>query len=303
MRAAWTAACALALLVSCTRSESPRDTPATMTDSLGRAVAMPNRVERVVSLAPNVTEIVFAIGAGSKLVGVDDASDHPAAARELPKLGAMQPNVERIAALRPDLVLASSEGNHPNLEPALAATGIPLFVVGTDRLEEIPAAMRRLGRVLGAEGAEATAAELERGIARERRRRERPPRILFAVWTDPLFVAGRETFADDLFALTGARNAVDRPGWPQYSLERLAASPPDLILYPRGAMTAEQMDALLARVPGLRAPVIAVDEDIFQRPGPRLPEAARALNHILDTTEWGAAEAAPQPTSPKPDIY
>jgi iron complex transport system substrate-binding protein len=279
MTAAKAAVFVLALALGCT--EHPAAT--TTRDDLGREVAVPSRVLRIVTLAPNLTELVFAIGAGDRVVGVDDASNFPAAARALPKVGAMQPNIEKIAALKPDLVLASTEGNHPNLVPALAAANIPLFVVRTDRLEEITQAMRRLGVVIGAPQGENAARELDTAIASQRRQRPIRARILFAVWTDPLYVAGTGTFTHDLFALAGAQNAVQVPGWPQYSLESLVESPPDLILYPRGAVTPEQMAALVKRAPGLRAQVIAVDEDIFQRPGPRVAQAAKALNAILDS--------------------
>jgi iron complex transport system substrate-binding protein len=141
--------------------------------------------------------------------------------------------------------------------------------------------MRRLGTMLDANGADAAAQELERAVEAQRRTRATSPRVMFAVWTDPLYVAGRKTFTDDLLALTGATNAVEVTGWPQYSLESLAAKPPELLLYPRGAMTQQQVDALLARVPGIPTRVVAVDEDIFQRPGPRMAAAAKSLNAIL----------------------
>ena len=265
------------LLFSC--REAP---PATTHDDLGRPLSLPRTITRVVSLAPNLTEVAYAIGAGGKVVGADDFSNYPAEARGLPKVGGMQPNIEKIVALKPDLVIASTEGNHPNLAPALSAAGIPLFVVRTDRLAEIPAAMRRLGQILGAEQTEERVRAVERAIAAQRRVRVDGPRVLFAVWTDPLYVAGRNTFTDDLFALTGARNAVTVSGWPQYSLESLVAAPPDIILYPRGALTPQQVEALLARAPGVRSRVVSVNEDIFQRPGPRMAEAAAALNAILD---------------------
>lgn len=270
--------CLTLVILSC--AERPA---AATTDDLGRAVILPGRVERVITLAPNLTEILFATGAGGRIAGTDDYSNYPAAARALPKVGGMQPNIERIVALKPDLVLASTEGNHPSLGPALAAAGIPLFVIRTDRVAEIPIAMRRLGRMFEAAGAEKAAAALERAVKRQRRTRTNAPRLMFAVWTDPLYVAGRATFTDDLFALSGATNAVQVTGWPQYSLESLAAAPPDLILYPRGAVTEQQMAALLARVPGIRPRVVAVDEDLFQRPGPRMAEAAAELNRILDS--------------------
>ncbi len=255
---------------------------ATTHDDLNRPVTLPSRITRVVTLAPNLTEMVFAIGAGDTIVATDDFSNFPEAARKLPRVGGMQPDIEKIAAMKPDVVIASTEGNHPNLAPALAAADIPLFVVRTDRLPEITKAMKRLGEILDAPRTENAVRDLEHAIDAERRTRPHPRRILFAVWTDPLYVAGRQTFTDDLLALTGARNAVQVGGWPQYSLESLLALPPDLILYPQGAVTPQQMQAFLARVPEVKAEVVAVDEDIFQRPGPRVAEAAKRLNAILD---------------------
>ena len=268
----------LALLaLSCT--ERPA---ATTVDDLARPVAVPREIRRVVTLSPNLTEMIFALGAGDRIVGADDFSNYPEGAKKLPKVGGMQPNIEKIVALKPDIVFASTEGNHPNVAPALAAANIPLFVIRTDRLSEIPAAMRKLAAMLDAR--EEAADEVERAVAAQKRTRANAPRVLFAVWTDPLYVAGRNTFTDDLYLLTGARNAVEVTGWPQYSLESLAAAPPDILLYPRGAVTPQQVDALLKRIPGLQMRVIPVNEDIFQRPGPRMGEAAKALNAILDAS-------------------
>jgi iron complex transport system substrate-binding protein len=223
-----------------------RETPrAAVTDGLGRSVVLPPRIERVVTLAPNLTEIIYAVGAGTKIVGADDYSNFPAAARALPKVGGMQPNVEKIAALKPDLVLASSEGNHPALAPALAAAGIPLYVVRTDRLQEISTAMKLVGDMLDAPRTDAAVRRLDRDIAAQHRTREHAPRVMFAVWVDPLYVGGLETFTDDLLVLCGALNAVQVTGWPQYSLESLLASPPDLILYPRVAQAARSLNAIL----------------------------------------------------------
>ncbi len=256
-------------------------------DDVGREVAVPARVSRVVSLSANLTEVIFAVGAAEKIVGTDDFSNYPEPARKIPKVGGMQPSIEKIAALRPDLVLAGTEGNHPNLAPALAAAGIPLFVVRTDRVEQIAPAMSRVGEMLDAPRTESAVRELTAAVAAQKRTRANAPRVLFAVWPDPLYVAGRETFIDDLLRLTGVRNAVEVSGWPQYSLEALVASPPDLLLYPSGAVTPEQIEALRARVPELKAEVAAVNEDVFLRPGPRVVEAARRLNAILDQWERG----------------
>lgn len=275
-----TAVAALALLLLSSACGEPE--AAGTKDDLGRPVDVPDRVARIVSLSPNLTEMLFAVGAGDRVVGTDDFSNFPPAARTLPRVGGMQPNIERIAALRPDLVVASTEGNHPNLAPALAAAGIPLYVVRTDRLSEIAPAMQRLGKLIGARDTDRAVRELTESIARERRSRRDATSLMFAVWTDPLYVAGSGTFTEDLMELTGGRNAVKVPGWPQYSLESLLAAPPDILLYPRSSVTSAQIAALRLRMPGVELKVVPVDDDIFQRPGPRVANAARTLNAILD---------------------
>ena len=160
-------------------------------------------------------------------------------------------------------------------------------MIRTDRLAEITGAMDRVGRLLDAPRREEAVRALEAAVQAQRRTRARRPRVMFLVWTDPLYVGGRNTFTDDLLVLAGAENAVAVNGWPQYSLESLLAQPPELILYPRGAVTPQQIAALQARVPEMKAEIVAVDEDIFQRPGPRMADAARALNAILDARERG----------------
>jgi iron complex transport system substrate-binding protein len=158
---------------------------------------------------------------------------------------------------------------------------VPLFVVRTDRLDEIPVAMERIASLLGVQSS--GAADLRARIAHQKRERSHRPRTLFVVWADPLYVAGRKTFTDDLFALTGAQNAVQVDGWPQYSLESLIANPPDLILHV-SKVSRTQIEKLLDVAPALkrRVSIVAVDENLFTRPGPRVAEAAAELNRILD---------------------
>lgn len=271
------------LVLAC--GQPPRSHGVTVRDDLNRTVALPARIERAVTLAPNLTEMVFAVGAESRLVGTDDFSDEPPAAKRLPRVGGMQPNIERIAALKPDVVIATTNGNHPALAPALRNVGIPLFVLRTDRVDQIPVAMSRLAELLG--GSKAPAERVRAQLEGQRRSRARSPRVLFAVWADPLYVAGKDTFSDDLLLLTGATNAIALKGWPQYSLEMLTANPPDLFLYPAKSVTRQQVDALLAKAPGVseRVSIVPVDENLFTRPGPRVTAAAGELNRILDSWE------------------
>ncbi len=238
---------------------------------------------RVVSLAPNVTEMVFAVGGGNRLVGTDDSSDFPAAARSLPKVGGVQPDVERITALRPDLVIGNAAGLPPNLGPALKRLGIPLLIVRNERLRDIASSMRTIGAAIEAPGAGPAADEVERQLKAQQRARVHRPRIMLAVWTDPLYVAGSASFADDLFALVGALNAVEAGGWPQYPLEAFVAAPPDILLVPNRSVTPAQVAALVERS-GVSTSTVAVDENVFTRPGPRVAQAAEALNRIAD--QW-----------------
>jgi ABC-type Fe3+-hydroxamate transport system substrate-binding protein len=253
-------------------------------DDLGRHVEVPSRIHRVVTLAPSLTEMVYALGGQKLLVGTDDFSDFPPEAKRLRKVGGMQPNVELIAALSPDVVLATTNGNHASLAPSLASAHVAMFVVAGERLEQIPSGLRKVADILKLTSGEEASSALRRAIEHQRRHRIHPPSVLFAVWASPMYVAGGETFIDDLIALTGATNAVPPTmhGWPAFSLESFAASPPDILLYPGASVSRKQIDAVLERVPHWRGTVAAVDENRFTRPGPRVAQAAADLNAILD---------------------
>lgn len=224
--------------------------------------------------------MLFALGCGSKVVGTDNFSDYPEAANRLPRVGGVEPNIEKIVSLHPDLVIASASNAHPNLRRALEAAHVPLMVITTDHLAQVDSSMRDLARALGCPNPPRVAKELEQ----QRRKRGKAPTILFAVWTDPLYVAGTGSFVDDLIELAGAHNAVSAPGWPQYSFESFAAHPPDLLLYPGKSVKREAVDGLMRRA-NVHVYAVPVDENLFTRPGPRMGTAAAALNHILDLWE------------------
>lgn len=236
---------------------------------------------RIVTLAPNVTEMVIALGAADRIAGTDDFSADAMPTRKLPRVGGLQPNLEKIVAVRPDLVIANAAGLPRTLGRSLASVHIPLLVVTNERLDDIAKSMTSIANAVGINSAPAVA-KLNAGLAQQRRTRPHPPRVMLAVWTDPLYVAGRNTFADDLFTLCGVTNAVDVNGWPQYSLESFVAHPPDILLYPNHSVTPEAVRALLTRSGTKNVAAIAVDENLFTRPGPRVGEAGGILNGILD---------------------
>lgn len=267
------------------RNGTSRPADSGMRDDTGRAVLVERSVERIVSLAPNVTEILYAIGAGSKLVGVDDFSNHPAEAKRLPRLGGMSPSAEKIAELRPDLVFASTSANQPSLPAILDSLGIPLYVTRAERLSEVGPLIDRIGKVAGVDARDVVS-RFQTELELQRRARVRPPRVLFVIWHDPLYVSGRETFADDLIALTGGENHVDPriKGWPQYSYERVVADAPDIVVV---AGPGQVLEAVRARIRREDVMYQLVSEDIYSRPGPRLVNAATELNAIFDRWNQG----------------
>lgn len=261
-----------------------------LTDDLGRDVGITREPNRVVTLAPNVTELVAFVGAADRIVAVDDFSDHPAV-EAATRVGGMEPNVELIAELRPDLVIASASGNHPELAPMLARLSIPLYVVRTERIGDLAPAAARLAALFGSSAPGRYRSAIDEVIAQQKRVRKARPRILFVVWPDPLYVAGHATFLHDLIELTGGANAVPPAvdGWRQLSPEVLLTSPPDIVLYAGsdGAGSGmKALDDLFSRLPASARPHYhAVDDDLFTRPGPRLGEAAGRLNAIIDGWE------------------
>jgi iron complex transport system substrate-binding protein len=216
---------------------------------------------------------------------VDDYSDYPVAAKEKPRVGGgVEPSLERIVALHPDLVIASASAAHPGLVKSLARLRIPLLVVTTNRAGDIGAAMELVGRRIGLSNAHASRVALDRALTAQRRTRQKAPRVLFLAYTQPIYVAGSDSFTADIIRNAGGENAVTVTGWPQYSAEALVADPPDVVLHPDTTLPRAQVEALFAKAPR-RPEIVAVDEAVFSRPGPRIVDAASILNAILDAWE------------------
>jgi iron complex transport system substrate-binding protein len=245
---------------------------------------------RVLSLAPNLTEIVFAVGAGDRLIGVSDYSDYPEAARSLPRVGGLEVSAERVASLSPDLVLATPEGNAKGPVRALEAVGVPVLIVPGSSLDEVLQGIRLVGRRLGhAREGEALAQKLDsrrREVRARSGRRPRPASVLL-IWPDPAQAAGGSTFLDDVLTEAGARNLLgERSGWPVLSPEWLASEPIDVLVVPDSLETRSAYERAFASGPlsrgaVSRARVIRVSESILTRPGPRVFDALETLEREL----------------------
>lgn len=267
------------------RPRVDRSAPPTQTivDGLGREVTLPAAPQRIVSLAPNVTETLFALGAGDKVVGVTSYCDYPAEATTREKVGdTLSPNLERIVGLRPDLVIVSTASQLESLTRRLTDLSIPVFVSHSRTVREILESIRQLGAATGQKEA---AAELVREMSdrldRVETRVSRLPRIrvLYVLQTQPLISVGGDTFLHDLIRMAGGESiTATEAGYPQFSLETVLARAPEVILFPashgEGQLEATTIRQLLATTPAVRSNRLArINPDWANRPGPRIVEA------------------------------
>ena len=231
------------------------------------------------ALAPNLTEIVFALNAGDSLVGVSEYSDFPEAARRIPRVGGLEVDAERVVALRPDLVLAVQEGTARGAVHALEAAGLPVAIVPSGSLDAVLDGIRQIGQRLGRTEEAARLAERlahRREALRQRVAGKRRPRTLLLVWPDPPQAAGGGTFLNDFLSEAGAENLVaDRSGWPILSVEYLATAPVDLLVVPDSEQTRPAYERALSQGPLSRGPIahariVRLDESALTRPGPRV---------------------------------
>jgi iron complex transport system substrate-binding protein len=249
---------------------------------------------RVASLAPSVTEMVFAVGGGDRLVGRTTACNYPPEAAAVPVVGGFgEPSVERLLVARPTVVLDVALADE-TIGGRLEKAGLRRERVRCERLDDIPAALEVVGRCVGEDARAATlAAELRAGIAALRAGAAgatNRPTVYVEIWNDPLMTAGRDSFLSDLVALAGGQNLGDEADrdYFQVSSEWVVARNPDVVLCGYRSAEGQARDTVLRRsgwenVRAVRAGRVydGFDNDILLRPGPRVLEAARALRDRL----------------------
>jgi iron complex transport system substrate-binding protein len=260
-----------------------------VTDETGRLVKIPQPVRRIVSLAPSLTETVYALGLQDRLVGDTDYCDYPADAAKKHKVGgAINPNMEEVVALKPDVVLVVKSLNRLETVRALEQIGIAVYSTDPHGVMDVISSIKKLSGVLGADEAGAALDEkMENKLAALRQKLGGVPakRVMFVVWTEPLISVGRKTFIGDLLKLAGATSVVDsKLDWPQFSLEEAVRLQPDFLIFAssHSDSTKNDVDALALK-PGwsamdaVKKRKIAVISDAINRPGPRIVDALEEL--------------------------
>ena len=300
------------------QSSAPPAAPAEAThevvDEFGRTVRVPLVPARIVSLAPSLTETLYALGVQDRLVGDTDYCDYPADAQKKKKVGGIiNPNLEEIAALHPDLVLVTKEINRLDTVRALDTLGIPVY--GTDAhthtVEDILSTTQKLADLLAVPDAGKTlTADLHARLTALHAKLESipPTRVLFIVWTEPLISVGKDTFIADALRQADAASIVDSTqDWPQMSLEEVVHLQPDYLVFATSHSEAAARDFdSLANRPGWRIldavhlRHYAVISDAVNRPAPRIVSAIEELARQLHPAAFSETPAPEQPAAPEP---
>jgi iron complex transport system substrate-binding protein len=269
-------------------------------------VAAPGYPTRIVSMAPSITEITFALGLGDRIVAVSDFCDYPPEARSKPRIGGVvNPNMEAIIALDPDLVFALPNVTHESLFRSLNQLGIRVITLKNDTIEDLFETIRTVGEATGTqEAAEQMVASLRAKFSEVSERVASQPKrkVMFIVGVDPLFVAGSGTFINELITIAGGTSiaADSLSKYPQLGIEDVVARAPDVILYTslNFELTPEQeakAKALWSAYPSIPAVkngrICGLVADYVTLPGPRLTigieEMARAIHPEVYADEEG----------------
>lgn len=293
----------LLFLAGCGRAQPPADR--SFTDDLGRTVVLEAPAGRVATLAPSLTEIVFAAGGGPRVVGVSTADDYPPAVDTLPRFSALPVDFERIVQLQPDLVFATDQVNNPKDAETLAALGIPAVFFTFRGIADVVEAIRSTGRLIGTAPEADRAADSLEGAVRTLEQlsaaRTDPPRVLVLAGDRTLYAFGGESYVNDLVALAGGRSVTaDLPGQSAVlSDEFVLQAGPDVII---GLFGDDYDPALLVElhptwrhVPAASTGRIhSIDASLLSRPGPRLVAGTRRMAGLFYPGDE-ALRASPAP--------
>lgn len=261
-------------------------------DEAGRRISLPPRIDRVVSLAPNITEMLYALGVEARVVGVTDWCNYPPEAKSKTSVGqVISPSLEQIVALKPQLVLATTAGNRRETVTALERLGIPVYAFNPRSVEDVLTSIQRLADLLEVpEAGAALAAHLQSRldvVAAQVASRPRP-RVLFILWFEPLMSIGRQTFVHDALVRAGAQSVTGgrSEDWPRLSLEEALRQDPHYLVLAHTPAMERQLDTLRAdpvwsQLQALRQNRAVWLSEAVLRPGPRIVDVVEQLAHTL----------------------
>ena len=275
----------------------------TFVDDLGRKVYLARPAQRVISLAPSVTEILFAVGLDAEIVGVTTFCDYPAQAKLKPKIGSSIPNLEAILGLKPDLLIGNQDFIRPDVLAKLDQLRVPVFLLLPKTVEDVLRHISAVGRLGGHEKqARLVADDLRDRLTKIRQRMAaaRRLRVFYVVSADPLITVGSGSFIHHMLETAGGENIVGSTSkaYPKVSLEEVLRRDPEVLLFPVGATEgipeAEQQRWRKWR--GMSAVaqnrLYQVKGDLVNRPGPRVIEGIEGIARLLHPERFSLKDTA-----------
>lgn len=264
----------------------------TAVDDTGATVTLDRPASRIISLAPHITEQLFAIGAGDRIVGTTEHADYPSAAAAIPRVGrAHSLDLERISALHADLIVIWGSGFPPAMLASVQRLGAPVFVSEPRTLADVARSLERLGVLTGQEGTPAAATFSTKVEVLRRQYAARPPvRVFYQVWASPLMTLSGRHVISEAIRLCGGRNVFEDlvPMAPQVSVEAVLAADPQLIVTAEPGGSASQALVVWQRFPTLAATrhrqFLTLDADRINRHGPRLADEIAVLCAAIERT-------------------
>jgi iron complex transport system substrate-binding protein len=265
--------------------------PLELKDATGAFVTIKAEPARIVSIVPSITEMLYAVGLGDKIVGVTAWCTFPEAAKKVDKIGDMNINIEAVLAKRPDLVVADMSMSGSTVAK-LRELGLTVLAVNARNLDEMMEALLILGRAGGREEAARKLADSLRARVLKVKdavsRASTKPSVFVEIWNEPLMTAGNDTYVHELIVLAGGRNIAESvSGWPVFSTEMVISQNPHIILltnFNKAEVMARKAWAGLSAV--LLGRVVEVDPDILVRSGPRLVDGLEELARLLHPELW-----------------
>lgn len=258
------------------------------TDDGGHRITLPSPAARIVSLAPHATELLFAAGAGSKLVGVSEYSDYPAEAKRLPSVGgSLQLDLERIVALKPDLIVAWKSGNSATQVARLRALGFAVFDSEPRNFSDIASSLERLGQLAGTDEGKARATQFRQKLQqlRERYAGRRPVKVFYQIWPSPLMTLNDTHIVSEAIRLCGGMNVFGKlkPLAPTVSREAVVRADPDAIFISDERPEAFDRWKAYTQMKAVKAGhLFRIDGSVMNRAGPRLIDATTTLCERID---------------------
>lgn len=275
------------VLTACQPVQQTPTEPRVFIDDLGRTVTIEGVPERIISLSPSNTEMLFALGLGDNVVGVTDWCNYPPEALDKEKVGAYDtPDIETVLALSPDLILAS-HGLAMETIDTMEGLELTVFGIMSTDLDDLMDDIRTVGNITGRQAeADALTSDMAariQAVADETEQLEHRPKTFYVIWHDPLFTVGTDTFIHELIEMAGGENIfADLTGYPIVSIEEVLARDPEVIITSvwcyDWALNATELVGVNATATGR---IYTVDDDLVQRPAPRIVQGLEWFAHFI----------------------